>query len=498
VKGRDKNRHTEQRHSLMNLKQIHTMYKMHFFIETLIPSLNKAMSLRKCILIKIMIIYFSFFNHSSHCLAFNLSSIQNPKTCTALFYLNGDNNLSHEVLYALDMLETVGSSDEMNLLVLYDGKAGFDHGYGDEWGGTKLLYITHDEQIGKINSPILKDMGEQNLGNPATLEKFVQYSMNFKAERYFFVTFSHGRGIIDTHSFTSTGPHKSLAISIDETDDNDSLSMQQFHGALKSGLQGEKFELVILFSCLTNMVEVGYALKDVTDYLVGSEDEIRIVNNPPGAFQVRGIKFEEPFGKLRENPHLSIYNLAKITIDCFIEQYSAELKLKNIFGQSYKCRYPAGLALVNCNEYNQLAQRLNHIARYINQRISHPRRAMDLAKELRITFPAVQRYHSFLNLEYYDLKDFLLKLEDTTADLTLKGLCAETHEFIDRDVILYERHTIDTSSNGISIYISHSSVPDNIFNAHQRQYRQSFFSKDTAWDEMIETVRRKLRMEVKD
>ena len=26
--------------------------------------------------------------------------------------LNGDNNLTHEVLYALDMLETVGSSDE--------------------------------------------------------------------------------------------------------------------------------------------------------------------------------------------------------------------------------------------------------------------------------------------------------------------------------------------------------------------------------------------------
>jgi hypothetical protein len=37
------------------------------------------------------------------------------------------------------------------------------------------------------------------------------------------------------------------------------------------------------------MVEVGYALRDITEYLIASEDEIRIVNDPPGSFQIRGI-----------------------------------------------------------------------------------------------------------------------------------------------------------------------------------------------------------------
>jgi hypothetical protein len=233
----------------------------------------------------------------------------------------------------------------------------------------------------------------------------------------------------------------------------------------------------------------------VTDYLLGSEDEIRVVNDPPGTFQVRGIKFEEPFSKLRTNPHLSIYDLSKITVDSFIEQYFSELKLKNIFGHTYNCRYSAGMALVDCSKYDQLAQRLNNIAQYIHKRLSHPKHAFHLAEELRTTFPSVQRYHSFFNLEYYDLQDFLLKLKATTTDTTLKGLCAGTHKFIDTKIILYERHTIDSSSNGISIYLSHSSVPDNIFNVHQQMYRKSFFSKDTNWDEMIEIIRRRLRMD---
>jgi len=71
-----------------------------------------------------------------------------------MLYMNGDNNLTHEVLYSLDMIETVGSSDDINILALVDGRPGVDHGYGNNWDGTKLLYITRDTRIGEINSLI--------------------------------------------------------------------------------------------------------------------------------------------------------------------------------------------------------------------------------------------------------------------------------------------------------------------------------------------------------
>jgi len=66
------------------------------------------------------------------------------KMYTIMLYLNGDNSLIHEVLYTIDMLETVGSSDDINILALVDGRPGFKHVYGNSRDGAKLVYITRD------------------------------------------------------------------------------------------------------------------------------------------------------------------------------------------------------------------------------------------------------------------------------------------------------------------------------------------------------------------
>ena len=180
-----------------------------------------------------------------------------------------------------------------------------------------MLYITRDDHIGEINSPVLADLGEQNLGNPETLEWFIKECFAYSAQRYIFSTFAHGRGIIDTKMLVPPGQHKTLAISFDETDGS-YMTLQEFRQAVRQGLNGNKFDAMVMFSCLANMVEVGYALKDLTDYLIGSEDEIRIVNTPPGRFQIRGIKFEEPLKAITTNPRLTIFDFGKITIDTFI------------------------------------------------------------------------------------------------------------------------------------------------------------------------------------
>ena len=41
--------------------------------------------------------------------------------CTVMCYMNGDNDLNDEVLHAVDMMETVGSSEHLNIFVLVDG-----------------------------------------------------------------------------------------------------------------------------------------------------------------------------------------------------------------------------------------------------------------------------------------------------------------------------------------------------------------------------------------
>lgn len=405
-----------------------------------------------------------------------------------MLYMNGDNNLTHEVLYALDMIETVGSSDDINILALVDGRPGVDHGYGSDWNGSKLLYITRDARIGEINSLILQDMGEQNLGNPDTLEAFIKKCLEYSAERYIFYTFTHGRGIIDTKTLSTPGQHKSLAISVDETDGS-TMTLQEFRDAVQRGLAGNKFDAMVFFSCLTGMVEVGYALKDLTDYLIGSEDEIRIVNDPPGSFQIRGIKFEEPLMAIRSNPGLPIVEFGKITIDTFIEQYTRDVRLKDIHGQPYTCRYSASMALVRGRALDQLAIYLNDLAEYIYNRLQASDGATLLLNEIRTSLSKAQRYPSFMNLEYYDLQDLLQNLAAITRDKHLKKLCLDIADFMKNKVVVYEKHTEDYDSNGLSIFFSNFLIPENIFQSHQAMYRRSEFSKNTLWDEMIETIR---------
>ena len=413
------------------------------------------------------------------------------KNFTIMLYLNGDNNLTHEVLYALDMLETVGSSDDINILALVDGRPGSEQAYGDTWDGSKLVYVTRDDQIGKINSIILQDLGEQNLGSPETLESFIKKGLTFPAERYIFCTFTHGRGIIDTKTFAMPGQHKSLAISVDETNGTH-LSLAEFHGAIQRGLDGIKFDVMVFFSCLTNMVEVGYELKNLTKYLIASEDEIRIVNNPPGSFQIRGIKFEEPLKAIKFNPALSIVDFGKITIDTFIEQYTRDVNLKDTGGQPYTCRYSAAIALIDCRSFDQLAIYLNNFANYIYERLQSPDDAPALLEDFRFTLSETQSFASFLNLEYYDVQDFLLKLAANTKDKNLKALCHGIIKFIKKEVVVYEKHTEDRASQGLSIYLSNFLIPENIFQSHQAMYRRSEFSKVTSWDEMIEAIRNRM------
>ena len=409
------------------------------------------------------------------------------KSVTIMLYLNGDNNLAPEVLYALDMVETVGSSDDINILALVDGRPGFHHGYGKSWDGAKLLYITRDARIGEINSIVLQDLGEQNLGAPETLEYFITECLRYTAERYIFCTFAHGRGIIDTQSFTAAGKHKSLAISSDETD-GAHMTLPEFRLAIQRALKGKKLDAMVFFSCLTGMVEIGYGLKDLTEYLIVSEDEIRIVNDPPGRFQIRGIKFEEPLKAIHADPALPLYNFGKITIDTFIEQYRRDVSLKDIHGRMYAGRYPAAMALIQCSALDQLASYLNDFATYVIKKLQVSGPAV-LLGDIQRSLSKTQRFSSFLNLEYYDLQDFLQNLAVSTRDEDLRQLCFRIDSFIKDKVIVYEKHTGDCASNGLSIFLSNYLIPENIFQTHQQLYRISKFSQETFWDEMINEVR---------
>ena len=414
------------------------------------------------------------------------------KKVTIMCYMNGDNNLASEVLYAVDMMETVGSSQDVDIIALVDGRPGDNGGYGVQWENTKLLHILKDDEIGVINSPIIEDMGEKNLGDPQVLEEFIKKSITYPSDKYIFILFSHGRGIIDTKSFDNQRDYKSVLLSPDETGQR-AMNHQEFSLAIKNGLAGEKFYLMLFFSCLTNMVEIGYGLQEVTDYIRGSEDEIRMVNEPPGMFQIRGIEPEKLIGEIISDPDVPALAMGKVTINSFISQYESGAKIQNDDGTEEIVKYPATLALVNCQKYGKILKSIDTLAKYLIQQITQAPSGNEVLSNLHTAINTSQKYPSFLNLEYLDLHNILTNLSHYSNDIHIKKLCKDSIEILENELILYERHTDDTQSHGVSIFLPSFLVPQNIYRSHMSTYRNSKFSEDTSWDELIEIYRTQMR-----
>ncbi len=410
---------------------------------------------------------------------------------TVMCYMNGDNNLTQEVLHAVDMMETVGSSENLNIMVLVDGGTQPTPIYGKKWQGTKLLHISTDPQIGVITSEVIADLGDRNLADPLTLRNFILECRRYPAEKYLFFLFSHGRGIIDTQTLKLTGSSQTARISSGDAEPA-IMTQEQFHDAIKGAMGETRFDLMVLFSCLTNMVEIGYSLRDTTRYLVASEDEIRIVNNPPGTFQIRGIKFEVLLERLRTAPDLSVKDLGKLAVDDFIAQYTQDVLIP---GQDHGFvikRFPGGLSLIDCTGYDRVALRLDALARHVQSKMKAHSNSRPMLTSFCRALIHTQRYASFLNLEYYDLLDFLTNLNAETVCPGIRRYCGAVKDEVSRGLILYEKHTNNYRSKGVSIYLSHPSIPDNIFQSHQKMYQACAFSRKTAWDEMIALYRKKM------
>ncbi len=409
---------------------------------------------------------------------------------TILCYMNGDNDLGQEVLHALDMMETVGSTAAVNVIALVDSHPRWLGPYDAAWSQTRLLHLRADPLIGRITSPVLEAWGEADMGAPQTLERFVRTALaRFPAQRYLFYTFAHGQGVIDTRCYDPPSPPvKTVAFSRDDTD-GQKMSLDQFHTALQKGLDGRRFDLMVLFSCLANMVEVGYTLSDVTNLLVSSQDEIRLVNEPPGQYQIRGLHFEEFIAGLQSRPAADIVALSRTLVDSHVDSYDQDVRLPSGISVAPTCRYAGSMALVDAAALPALGAALDHLARVLIRHADDPA----TARALRAALSATQPFASFLNLEYYDLQGLVQNLRAGLHRPDLEAACDRVLDVLNARVLVYARHTPGCQANGMSIYFAHPLVPENIFQAHQSLYRANAFSRNTLWDEMIRAFRPRLR-----
>ncbi len=410
-------------------------------------------------------------------------------TVTILCYMNGDNDLSNEVLHALDMMEVVGSSDRVNVVVLVDGHSKWLGPYDAAWSRTRLLHLQADPRIGRISSPVLEEWGEADMGAPQTLERFLRTALAaYPAEQVYFYMFAHSQGALNTRDYGPVPPVKTVSMSRDDTS-GATMPLDDFHRALKKGLNGRRFELMVFFSCLVNMVAVDYAMSDVTRYLVGSQDEIRLVNEPPGQYQIRGMRVEQLIAGLKQTPAVDIRELGRALVDSHVDSYQQDVRLPSGDGIGQTCRFSGGMALVDAAAMPQLVLALDFLARQLIRYAEED----DVVQAMGAALSAAQPFASFLKMEYYDLAGFVGHLRAAVSQRALETACDRVLDQLGNRVIVYARHTPDCAATGISIYLSHPLVPDNIFQTHQRLYQANRYSRETQWDEMIRIYRTRLK-----
>jgi len=206
---------------------------------------------------------------------------------TFMVYLDSDNNLESAGLDDFLEMASVGSTANVNIVVQMDRVSGFTSAYGN-WTNTRRFLI----QSGDTPSVApVENLVEQNMGDPAVLRNFVEWAItNYPAEHYALSIWNHGGGwrllqerLAKRASRATRGGESNTAVARavawDDTD-NDKLYMKEVQQALEAAKQRlqerfntqVKIDVVGFDACLMGMAEIAYAMRNVANYMVGSEE----------------------------------------------------------------------------------------------------------------------------------------------------------------------------------------------------------------------------------
>ena len=356
---------------------------------------------------------------------------------TFLVYLDADNNLERAGIGDFLEMASVGSSPGVNIVVQMDRVPGHSNAYGN-WTGTRRFLIKKNDEP---DVPPLQDLGEKNMGDPEVLRDFVEWGVtNYPAEHYAVVIWNHGDGwrpmpelqkrlSRKARSLGKPDPGVVKAVASDDTD-GDILYMKEVQTALETAKNHlkesvdkfEKFDIVGFDACLMGMVEVAYAVRNVTDYLVGSEE------SEPG----NGWPYDKILQALAATPTLSPNALAGTIVTEYVD--------------SYPPPYDKGItqSAVDISKLINLVDKINTFT-------SKATAEWSVLKTARLNS---RQYHppGYPVFWGVDLGDFADKVYNTVTTADIKAAALDLNNAIN-DFVIKERHSSDmTGTHGIAIY----------------------------------------------
>lgn len=266
---------------------------------------------------------------------------------TVMLYMNADNNLAPFAISDFEEMAKVRYDSRMNVVVQLDRIGGKDT--DEDWGETRRFLMR--EKLTPTRSASLPGFAEEsNMGDPATLASFVVWATKcFPAERYMLVIWSHGDGwrrMLNEGSYGETvgARRRSVAdaeellmkgqltesklasmnllrtpldtqfrtISDDESNGYDKLYVREIQDALEGVFKsGGGLEVIGFDACLMQMIETGYAMRNVAGVMVGSEE----------LEPMDGWRYTTWLQALSDDPNMDGAAVGRAVVDSYRETY---------------------------------------------------------------------------------------------------------------------------------------------------------------------------------
>ncbi len=234
-------------------------------------------------------------------------------TWTIMLYADADDEvLEQDIFTDFNEAERVGSSNNVKIVAQLDRFRGGFSGDGNLTGTNRYL-ITRDDDLNRIGSPVVQDMGEVDMADPRSLVDFVEWGMqNYPADKYAVILSDHGMGWPGGWSdpTSRTGPDRSFPLS--SAMPHDMLWLHEVDAALatvraETGL--DKFELVGMDACLMSHLEVYTMLADHAHYAVASQETEPALGWAYAAF----------LAPLEQNPAMTGADLGQLIVQTYID-----------------------------------------------------------------------------------------------------------------------------------------------------------------------------------
>lgn len=423
------------------------------------------------------------------------STASSGDTWLIMLYQDADDKILEQDIYLdLNEAERVGSSANVQILTQIDRYQGGYQGDGD-WVSARRYYVTQDDDLQRVHSEELMDLGEVNMSDAETLVDFVTWAIqNYPADKYALILSDHGMGWPGGWSDpTARGGDRSMSLA---TALGDQLYLHEIDQALeeiRSQTNLDRFELIGMDACLMSHLEVLTALAPHTRYAVASQE------TEPAL----GWAYAAILNDLIANPGMNGAELGQAIVNSYIQddqrivddQERADLVgrgslLNSLFGPvsvpsasqvSNEMIQNATLAAIDLSVVPELIENFNDLTYTLQEA---DQRNIAQARSYAQSFTSV--FGKQVPPSYIDLGQFAQLLGRMSGKRSIGEASNKFLEVLGRAVIAERHGQKKPGATGISIYFPNSALyrspeagPDSYTVAAQR------FASESLWDEFL-------------